>query len=382
MLKFTNMVPNWDGSPWDANQYSAVEIWCFVAPTTPYTIKTGERAGQTVTTTADYDSGSGITQTSTIAAVGRYFVPGNGYVSLTGGTGGNFSINATQSTLPTTRVTSAGGGTTSIQGVNATGTTSTANPVNIGGIYKVSGVALSDGQVSNLQLDSIGRLITSGPVYGNVASGSADLLAPVKIGTVAYTATSAMPTFTSGQRANSVSGSNGNIVFSLGLSNTGGVTGTDVAGMLRGVGTNTDGLTTANSTSHLAAGTFGYILNGTTWDRIKKPSATGRIVSSANTTNATSIKASTGDLFGIQAYNTTAAVVYLKIYNKASAPTVGTDTPVMTIPIPPNAPIVITWTNGYYFSTGIAIALTGAAADADTTAVTAGAIVGLNLNYQ
>lgn len=113
MLKFTNMVPNWDGSPWDANQYSAVEIWCFVAPTTPYTIKTGEKDGKTVTTTADYDSGTGITQTSTISAVGRYFVPGNGYVSITGGTGGNFSINATQSTLPTTR---AGQGATIVNG--------------------------------------------------------------------------------------------------------------------------------------------------------------------------------------------------------------------------------------------------------------------------
>jgi hypothetical protein len=36
---------------------------------------------------------------------------------------------------------------------------------------------------------------------------------------------------------------------------------------------------------------------------------------------------------------------------------------------------------GLYFSTGIAYGLTGAAADSDTTALTAGDVVGVNIDY-
>lgn len=139
-----------------------------------------------------------------------------------------------------------------------------------------------------------------------------------------------------------------------------------------------------NTVQSFVALTRAFLFNGSTWDRQKKASAVSRIASSANSTNGTVAKAGAGDLFAIQGYNTTASVVYLKLYNKASAPTVGTDTPIKTIPIPPNAPIPANcaWANGLYFSTGIAYALTGAAADSDTTAVAAGAIVGLNLDYQ
>lgn len=123
------------------------------------------------------------------------------------------------------------------------------------------------------------------------------------------------------------------------------------------------------------------IYNGTSWDRQKKASTTARLLSSAATTNATSVKASAGDLFKIVGNNTTATKRYLKLYNKASAPTVGTDTPVLTLPLPGSAAFDISITAGYYFSTGIAFAITGAAADADTTAVVAGDIECLNLVY-
>jgi hypothetical protein len=95
---------------------------------------------------------------------------------------------------------------------------------------------------------------------------------------------------------------------------------------------------------------------------------------SAATTNATSVKASAGVLYCIVAFNLNAAVRYLKLYNKASAPTVGTDTPVMTVPIPASATgagFVLPIPPGVDFSTGLAFALTTAAADADTGAVAA-----------
>src|SRR4051812_15077088 len=43
---------------------------------------------------------------------------------------------------------------------------------------------------------------------------------------------------------------------------------------------------------------------------------------SAATTNATSVKGSAGTVYGIQAFNTSGATKFLKLYNKASAPTV------------------------------------------------------------
>lgn len=112
-----------------------------------------------------------------------------------------------------------------------------------------------------------------------------------------------------------------------------------------------------------------------------KAKYTSRIVSAAASTNATSAKASSGTLHNVHGYNTSATAKFLKIYNKASAPTVGTDVPVITIAIPPTAAFAIDYPNGYYFGTGIAYALTGAAADGDTTALVAGDVVGLNLNF-
>jgi hypothetical protein len=103
-----------------------------------------------------------------------------------------------------------------------------------------------------------------------------------------------------------------------------------------------------------------------------------RVISAAST-NATSAKGSAGKVYTIIATNINAAVRYLKLYNKASSPTVGTDTPVFTIAIPGNtagAGIVISFGDtGVNFATGIAYAITTGVADADTGAVAANEIV-------
>lgn len=104
-------------------------------------------------------------------------------------------------------------------------------------------------------------------------------------------------------------------------------------------------------------------------------------VLSAASTNATSAKASAGQVYGWFLSNQNAAVRYLKLYNKASAPTVGTDTPVMTVAIPAGASANVEYTNGITFATGIAYALTTGVADADTGAVAANEIV-VNLLYK
>jgi hypothetical protein len=100
---------------------------------------------------------------------------------------------------------------------------------------------------------------------------------------------------------------------------------------------------------------------------------------SAATTNATNVKASAGQIYTIYAFNTNAAVRYLKLYNKASAPTVGTDVPDLTIPIPGNtagAGVVLdTGGLGVAFGTGIAFATTTGVADNDSAAVAANEVV-------
>lgn len=91
------------------------------------------------------------------------------------------------------------------------------------------------------------------------------------------------------------------------------------------------------------------------------------------TTNARSVKSSAGQVYGVVATNLSASVRYLKLYNKASAPTVGTDVPVMTIPIAAGAIVSLEiGAQGMRFNPGIACAITGGAADTDATVVAAG----------
>ena len=112
--------------------------------------------------------------------------------------------------------------------------------------------------------------------------------------------------------------------------------------------------------------------------------ATPAMYISAASTNATSVKGSAGQIYMLTASNINAAVRYLKIYNKASAPTVGTDTPLLVFAIPGNT--AGAGTNipipdcGLAFSTGIAFAITTGVATSDTGAVAANELV-VNIGY-
>lgn len=111
---------------------------------------------------------------------------------------------------------------------------------------------------------------------------------------------------------------------------------------------------------------------------------TGVLVSrvvSANTTNSTSVKAKFGKVVGWKCSNVNAATRYLKVYDKATAPTVGTDTPVLTIGIPPaGGDCYGLLPDGIDFTNGIGLGIVTGAADNDTTAPAAGEIV-INLFY-
>jgi hypothetical protein len=104
------------------------------------------------------------------------------------------------------------------------------------------------------------------------------------------------------------------------------------------------------------------------------------VVITTASTNASVVKASAGSLGVIAAINTTATLGFLKLYNKATTPAPGTDTPVWSVPIPANtsgAGVVIPIPAGISFATGIGIAVTGAIALNDATNGPAGIAVNL-----
>lgn len=108
--------------------------------------------------------------------------------------------------------------------------------------------------------------------------------------------------------------------------------------------------------------------------------ATPFFLNSLATTNGALIITGTSSLQSFFATNSGAAVAYVKLYNKATAPTVGTDVPEMIIAVPPAVGAVIGSVEitpgyiGYRFPLGLGIAITGLLADTDTTAVAAGQV--------
>ena len=106
---------------------------------------------------------------------------------------------------------------------------------------------------------------------------------------------------------------------------------------------------------------------------------------SAATTNATLVSAGRTKLGAGVVVNTTTTVYYLKFYNKATAPTCGTDVPVWTLPIPYGASnaaggFVLPLDGGLLFPLGFGFCLTASIADSDNTAAATGLVVNLGVS--
>jgi len=107
--------------------------------------------------------------------------------------------------------------------------------------------------------------------------------------------------------------------------------------------------------------------------------ATPYILNSAASTNEALILTGTSGLQAFYATNTGASVAFVKLYNKATAPT-STDIPAMILAVPAavsGVPGVCTLPigfSGFRFALGLGIRITGAVADNDTTAVAAGQV--------
>jgi hypothetical protein len=94
------------------------------------------------------------------------------------------------------------------------------------------------------------------------------------------------------------------------------------------------------------------------------------------------VKATAGNVYGYYFYNAAASIRYLKFYNATAAnTTVGTTTPVLTIPVPATTAGHVTFPYAVSFATAISAAVTTGLADADTGAPAANDFI-LNVYYK
>jgi len=93
-------------------------------------------------------------------------------------------------------------------------------------------------------------------------------------------------------------------------------------------------------------------------------------------TNAAVVKATAGTVMELSVFNPTAALVYVKFFNKAALAVPGTDVPSLVVPVPANANVALEFgLMGKRFTLGIGVAIVAGPASTDAVAVAAGVIV-------
>jgi hypothetical protein len=102
---------------------------------------------------------------------------------------------------------------------------------------------------------------------------------------------------------------------------------------------------------------------------------------SAASNNATLVQVGRVRLLAIAAVNTTATIYYLKFYDKATAPTCGTDTPVWTLPLLVStvAPTLVPTPDGLEFFAGLGFCLVANLVDSDNTNAATGVAINLGI---
>jgi hypothetical protein len=91
-------------------------------------------------------------------------------------------------------------------------------------------------------------------------------------------------------------------------------------------------------------------------------------------TTGSIIKAYAGGIFDLTMSNANAAIRYVKLYDKATAPT-ASDTPVRTYLLPPSSTVVVPVPDGINYTTGISIRASTGVADNDNTAPSANDVI-------
>jgi hypothetical protein len=86
------------------------------------------------------------------------------------------------------------------------------------------------------------------------------------------------------------------------------------------------------------------------------------------------------NLCGYTIVNTAAAARYVKLFNKATAPTMGTDTPAMVIPLAAGTTVHLSFSRPPLFALGLWVSTTTGISNSDNTAPAASDIL-MNLLY-
>lgn len=159
---------------------------------------------------------------------------------------------------------------------------------------------------------------------------------------------------------------------------------------------------TANPTTP-SVGTFPHLFDGSTWDRAPGTSADGALVNLGSNNDVVvaprstgglsmfrsidideteeEVKASAGNVYGWYIFNASASTRYVKFYNATAANvTVGTTTPVLTLPVPAGGAANVFSSIGISFGTAITVAATTGVADNDTGAPSANDVI-INVLY-
>ena len=273
----------------------------------------------------------------------------------------------------------------------------------------------ADGDYTTLNMDEAGRLkVSTQP--GTIAAVTANITAnaqtvPIKVERASNLTISMVATTLSGHNAtfeysnNSTNGTDGNwygvqVVRSNANTvetTTGALAATPVYGWEASV--NAYKWFRVRATAH-TSGTAAYILQPGSYATEPIPAiqvtgtqpvsgtvavnpvvpATPYFLNSAATTNGALILTGTSNVSSFYATNGGATAAYIKLYNKATAPTVGTDVPEMTIPVPaavsgvPGVATIPIGFHGFRFALGLGIAITRNAVHTDTTAIGAGEV--------
>lgn len=137
-----------------------------------------------------------------------------------------------------------------------------------------------------------------------------------------------------------------------------------------------------SGTRGTTAAAYGFSINNTpSFNLLPATTTVGSAahlaINSTATTNATNTKATAANIYEISLVNTSSSPKHFKLYNKASAPAVGTDVPIFIITIPANSEKSYEFGPfGKRLSLGFSWAITGAQAVSDATAVGAGEVIG------
>ena len=152
--------------------------------------------------------------------------------------------------------------------------------------------------------------------------------------------------------------------------------------VLGGRGTNAAG----SAPSVLVAGgsvavTGSVTTSGTVTNTQTFPATGGPALFTNNTGAATVVKATAGTIYTLNANNTTAAARYVRLFQKATAPTLGTDVPSVVVTVPAGSSKEISFApGGLTFGSGIGVAVTTDAAQLGSTVATAGDVQ-LTISY-